>query len=479
LTVPYNYVIRLIAIRASHTVVSTPVSGELADFIANANFHDFAPESVKEAKRRLIDSFGVMLAALDAPPALVARKIAERWPSPNGATVLGSRERANPHYASFANGVLVRYLDFNDTYLSREAIHPSDIIPALIAAGECYQVSGEDLLRGILVGYEVACAMSDAATLRDRGFDHVSNIALGSAAGVSSLLGLDAKKAEEAVNIAATHAAALRQTRVGELSMWKGCAASFAASIGLYAALLASEGMTGPRPVFEGELGYMKAVSGPFTMPKLTRNAARILRTSIKWWPVEYHSMSAVECILKIGEALGEIKPSDVEQILVKTFTVAYKIIVKDREKWRPRSRETADHSLPYIVARGLLDNYIWLDSFKEPKLVDPSVLELMEKMRIEVDPRYDETYPNAVGTSITIVLRDGRRLSEEVLYPKGHFMNPLSDEELYNKFHRLSEGALGEEAKDLWERVLTLERLKNLEPLLSPLRGVSGYSKA
>jgi 2-methylcitrate dehydratase len=460
--------------------MSETLAEEIAEFASGSSLSDFAPESVREAKRRLLDSIGVMLAALDAPPAKIARRAVVRWPAAQGAIVLGSSVKTVPHHASFANGVLVRYLDFNDTYLSREAIHPSDLIPSVLSAAECFQASGEDLLRGILVGYEVACAMADAATIRDRGFDHVSNIALGSAAGASSVMRLDTDRAAEALNIAATHAAALRQTRAGELSMWKGCAASFAASIGLFAALLAGEGMTGPKPIFEGELGFMRAVSGPFSPPKLTRNASRILRSSIKWWPVEYHSMSAVEASLRIRSAIGERRPSDIEQVTVKTFTVAYRIIVKDREKWRPRTRETADHSLPYIVARALLDNDVWLTSFSEERLSDPAVLELLGKIRVEVSPQYDEQYPNAVGTLIELTLRGGGRESEEVLFPKGHFMNPLTDEELWTKFRRLTARSLSDEdAQVLWDNVMGLERLKTLEPFLNELQRVSLQSKA
>jgi len=447
--------------------MSVTVAEQIAEYAARGRILEFVAEPMKEAKLRILDSLGVMIAAVDAPPVLAARKVAERWPTAEGATLMGSSVRVAPPEAGFVNGIMVRYLDFNDTYLSREAIHPSDMIPALIAAAECFGSSGEDLLRGVLVAYEVACALADAVTLRDRGFDHVANIALGTAAGIAALLELDEESALEAVNIAAANAAALRQTRVGELSMWKGCAAAYAARHGLYSALLAAEGITGPRPAFEGELGYMRVVSGPFTLPRLTPNASRILRTSVKWWPVEYHSMSAVEAVLGIVERVGPVKPADVEGIRIKTFRTSYNIIAKDPEKWRPRSRETADHSLPYTTIRALLDGYIWLDSFSPQKIGDPDFLELAEKTKVEVDPYYDSLYPEAVPCSVEVSLKGRGGLTSEVLYPRGHYRNPLGEDELRVKFKRLASGRLPEEEADLvWELVMGLERLDSVSDI-------------
>ncbi|MEM0444908.1 MAG: MmgE/PrpD family protein [Nitrososphaerota archaeon] len=452
-------------------VMEETVAEQIGFYASKTGMADFAQESIKEGKRRILDSLAVMVAAVNAPPVASAKRLLRRWPAAQGSTVIGSDLKASPQDASLVNGIMVRYLDFNDTYLSREAIHPSDMIPALIALAEAFEASGEDLLKGVLVGYEVACALADAATIRDRGFDHVSNIAIGAAAGAAALLELDFERAFEAVNIAGVNAAALRQTRAGELSMWKGCAAAYAARHGIFSALLASEGVTGPKPIFEGELGYMKAISGPFNLPRLTPQATRILKTSIKWWPVEYHSMSAVEAATRIVSQIGRVKPEDVERVRVSTFKVSYNIIVKDPEKWRPKSRETADHSLPYITARTLLDGDIWLDSFEDVKMRDTAFLELAEKMRVEVDPRYDELYPEAVPNSVEVSLKGGRVYSEEVIHPKGHYKNPLTDEELRLKFARLTAEKLSpEELEDIWNMVMSLDRLRYVGYLMAPL---------
>ncbi|MCS7146502.1 MAG: MmgE/PrpD family protein [Nitrososphaerota archaeon] len=445
--------------------MSESVAERIAEFATSARLSDFAAESVHEAKIRILDSIGLMIGSVDAPPVVATRRLLERWPVDRGATVVGGSFRVAPHEAAFVNGIMVRYLDFNDTYLSKEAIHPSDMIPALIAAAECFDASGEDLLRSVLVAYEVACALADAVTIRDRGFDHVPNIAIGTAAGVASLLELDTDRTHEAINLATVNAVALRQTRAGELSMWKGCAAPYAARHGLYSTLLAAEGMTGPKPIFEGEMGYMRAVSGTFTLPKITSNATRILKTSIKWWPVEYHSMSAVEAATKIVSEAGKIKPSEVEKISIKTFRTSYNIIVKDPEKWRPSSRETADHSLPYVTIRALLDGDIWLQSFEPEKLRDIAFYELADKTTIEVDPKYDELYPEGVPNRIEVTLKGGQRFSAEILYPKGHYRSPLTIDELRLKLRRLAGGRLSDEALEtLWELTLGMDRLDSLK---------------
>ncbi|MEM4238726.1 MAG: MmgE/PrpD family protein, partial [Nitrososphaerota archaeon] len=150
------------------------VAEQIGFYASKTGMADFAQESIKEGKRRILDSLAVMVAAVNAPPVASAKRLLRRWPTAQGSTVIGSDLKASPQDASLVNGIMVRYLDFNDTYLSREAIHPSDMIPALIALAEAFEASGEDLLKGVLVGYEVACALADAATIRDRGFDHVS-----------------------------------------------------------------------------------------------------------------------------------------------------------------------------------------------------------------------------------------------------------------------------------------------------------------
>ncbi|MCS7143210.1 MAG: MmgE/PrpD family protein [Aigarchaeota archaeon] len=434
----------------------------IAQFVESVEYSDLKQSVVSEVKRRILDSIGVMAGAYrDVTPRIVMRE-AMRFPTEGGSRLFGSGVRVAPDWASFANGVLVRYLDFNDTYLSREALHPSDTIPALIAVADDLGSSGKELMTSIVVAYEVTCWLADSLSLRDNGYDHVACIAFGTAAGASKLMGLETNEIVNAINLTGVAAAALRQTRAGELSMWKGCAAANAARHGVFATLLARGGVTGPSPIFEGEMGFIRVISRDFRevpLPLNDRGDFRLLKTHIKRWPVEYHSMSAVEAAIDLVRSEG-INASEVSQIKVNTFSVSYRIIVKDPEKWNPKTRETADHSLPYIVARTLVDGDIWLESFDEERLREERVRELMRLMKVDVYPRYDELYPEAIPNSIEVVDRRGRTLSREVLYPKGHCSNPLSRDELTEKFKKLSIGVFGEELAE--EVVKSVEGLEN-----------------
>ncbi|MEN3047581.1 MAG: MmgE/PrpD family protein [Candidatus Caldarchaeales archaeon] len=445
------------------------VADRIAEYVTSLEFRDLTPEVRREVSRRLVDSLAVMYGAIDAEPVAIARRVAEKHRTERGATLLSSGTKVSPDMAAFSNGVAVRYLDFNDTYLSKEALHPSDMIPGLIGLAEYVGASGRELVTSIVAGYDVALALADTATLRDRGFDHVSNIAFGAAAGAAKILGLDHRRTVQAINIAGVNAAALRQTRAGELSMWKGCAAAYAARHGVFAAMLAAEGLTGPAPIFEGEMGYWRVIAGAFpALPSLGGREGqpfRTLMTSIKRWPVEYHSMSAVEAAIELKREVQD--PRRIAGVEIHTFTVSHKIIVKDPEKWRPRTRETADHSLPYITARTLIDGDIWIDSYTDEKLSDPLLLEVISKTRVEVDPKYDEIYPGAVPNRVTVRTSDGRTLSKEVIYPTGHFRNPMSDGQLAEKFRRLVEPVLGPSRSGQLLRLATdVENLRSVSEL-------------
>jgi 2-methylcitrate dehydratase len=405
---------------------------KIAEYANSVSYEDLDFDVIKEAERRIVDSIGVSFAALDATPVRIARSMATSSESKDQASVLGSRTKTSAELAAFANGSAVRYLDFNDTYLSKEAIHPSDNIPALLAVAETEGRSGKDAILGIVLAYDVACALADASSIRDRGWDHVTYIAISSAVGAGRIMLLNVEQLVQAINLAATPNVALRQTRAGELSMWKGCAAANATRNGVFAALLAKHGMTGPSPVFEGEKGFFKQVSGEFEID--LGGPHRLPKTHVKNYPVEYHSMSAVDAVLEIKR---KVASDDVKELDIDTFTVGWQIIAKDPEKWRPKTKETADHSLLYIVDRAFVDGYIWLDSYDATKIQDEDVTRLLKVTKVRVNPSYDLLYPDAVPSRVTARFKDGTE-SAEVVYPKGHYKNPLTDEEIESKYLRL-----------------------------------------
>ncbi|MEX2274347.1 MAG: MmgE/PrpD family protein [Actinomycetota bacterium] len=438
------------------------------------------PETtLHEVKRRILDSIGVATAAFTEDSPLAARTYASAFPDVNGATIWGTSQRANPEIAGFANGVAVRYLDFNDTYLSKEPLHPSDVIAALIALAEVRGSTTEELLAAIAVAYEIPVTLCDAASLRAKGWDHVNYLAIGAAAGAGRLLGLDADRIEHAISIATVPHAAMRQTRVGELSMWKGAAAANATRNAIFAALLAEAGMTGPNEPFEGEMGFWwQLLQGDGIEDEVLwrlRDGApptRVLDTYIKFWPVEYHAQSAVDAALQLR---GEIGPdtSKIVSIRIDTFATSYEIIAKDPEKWDPHTRETADHSIQYIVCAALEDGEVTMATFDLDRIRRPSTLELLQhRTTVEQDDELTAGYPEGIPNRVTVTTSDGLEHVREVRYPRGHAKNPMTDQELTHKFRTNVDVHWSDERADLVaEHVWNLEEASTLDHLLEQLR--------
>src|SRR5271157_2158955 len=286
------------------------LTDRLADFALDTRFEDLPAEVVKEAKRRLLDSLACAIGALDEPAPQIARRLASRIQGDPSATLIGGGQSA-PDWAAFANGVHIRYLDCNDTYLSLEPAHPSDNWAAVMAAGELAGADGKAWIAAAAIAYEVQCRLCDAASIRARGWDHTTYGSISSTLAAARLLGLSHEQTVHALGIAGTTGTALRLTRAGELSMWKGCAFAFASRNGLFAALLAADGMTGPAPLFEGEMGFFQQVSGSFSLAKLggPSDADWMLpKTSIKFVPAEYHSQSAIAAAYDLRRQIGDPK---------------------------------------------------------------------------------------------------------------------------------------------------------------------------
>src|SRR5438876_5630114 len=241
-------------------LMSEPLADRFAKYSCQLRYDDVPGPVVHEAKRRFIDSFATAVGAMDADAFAIARRCALRVQANPSASLLGGG-RSSPEWAAFVNGLLIRYLDYNDTYLSLEPAHPSDNLAAVLAVGDMASRPGRELIVAAVLAYEVQCRLCDAASLRKSGWDHVTYGALSSCAAACKLLGLDESRTTHALGIAGVCNVALRQTRAGELSMWKGCAFANAARNGVFAALLAGEGLTGPAPIFEGELGLQKLIT--------------------------------------------------------------------------------------------------------------------------------------------------------------------------------------------------------------------------
>jgi 2-methylcitrate dehydratase len=447
--------------------MAQPLAQQFAEYASHLQFADLPAAVVHEVKRRFIDSFATAAGAMDADAYAIAKRCAERVSSQPGASLLGGG-RSSIEWAAFVNGLLIRYLDYNDTYLSLEPAHPSDNLAVVISAGEALDCNGQEIILASVLAYEIQCRLCDAASLRKHGFDHVTYGAISSVLAACKLMKLDVTKTTHAVGLAGVCNTALRQTRAGELSMWKGCAFANAARNAVFAATLATEGLTGPAPIFEGEVGFMKLLTGPFSVAPLGggKQPFMITQTYIKFWPAEYHSQSAIDAALQLRPQVGDM--SKIKAIDIHTFDAAVDIIGKDPEKWRPKTRETADHSLPYCTAVALADGDVTLAQFEPSRFSDPALLDLVAKVKVHRDAELSKRYPAGIPNRLTVTLADGKQLVKEVEFPRGHARNPMTDAEVEAKFRRLAEPRFGKARCDAilkacWE----LDKLKSTAELV------------
>ena len=448
----------------------------LAEYACALRFEDLSKDVVHEVKRRVIDSLGCALGAWNEEPCVIARKVTSDFSARQGSTIIGTNHKAPPDWAAFANGCCIRYFDYNDTYLSKEPAHPSDNISAALAVAESVAATGRELITAIALAYEVQCRFCDAASIRARGWDHVTYGTFSTALASAKLMKLDPKNTRHAVNIAGVAGAAMRQARVGELSHWKGVAFATAARHGVFSALLARAGMTGPGPIFEGQMGFEKQlgvslgnVGEKFAVPFAKNNggpASMILRTSIKFWPAEYHSQSAVEAALFLRQQIG--KGVEVKSMTIESHDTSVDIIGSEPEKWKPETRETADHSLPYITAVALIDGEVTEKQFQPERFKDPKIWKFLENVKVERNAELSAMYPDAVANIVHVELADGRRLTKRVAYPMGHAKNPLKDTEVERKFFALVKPELGEtRAKKIVDLVWKLDEATNVDELM------------
>ena len=278
---------------------------ELATFTKNAAFNELSEQTVTQLKIRLLDSLGTAIGAVEGPPVQAIREMIDDFGGSEMSTLIGDG-KTTPDRAALYNSGLVRYLDFNDSYLAKgETCHPSDNIGSILAAGETTDLSGKNFLAALAVAYQVQCRLSDEAPVRDKGFDHTTQGSYAVAAGVSKALGLDKEQTANAIAIAGTALNALRVTRTGALSNWKGLAYPHTAFGGTHAALLAQYGITGPPAVFEGNKGFMDSIAGKFSIDWKSEDLERVTNTIIKKYNAEIHSQSSIEGMIELKDQQG------------------------------------------------------------------------------------------------------------------------------------------------------------------------------
>ncbi|MFQ5494246.1 MAG: MmgE/PrpD family protein [Phycisphaerae bacterium] len=445
---------------------------KLARWTHKLKYRDLTPDAIHETKRRFIDALGTSLGAYRSKPATIARATALAVDSPKGgAVVVGTTHRTTPELAAFANGAHIRYLDYNDTYLSKEPAHPSDNIAATLAAAQAADRSGRDLILATVIAYEIQCRLCDAASLRKHGWDHVTYGAFSATLGAAKLWGLSTEQMVHAQGLAGVCNIATRQTRTGQISMWKACAFSNACRNAVFAASLARRGLTGPNEIFEGPKGVFRQLTGgPFSVRLGSKTAGYMInKTYIKYWPAEYHAQSSIDAALQIRQQFMKdgYTWKDIDRLRMESFEAAVSIIGSEKEKWRPTSRETADHSMGYMTIAAFIDGDVTRATFEPRRFKNKKYLNLLDRTTIVESKDLNRGYPDGIPNRLILTMKDGRTYRKTIKYPRGHAGNPMSDAEVEHKFRTLAEGVIPARTQNkLLREMWSLEKARRVRTL-------------
>lgn len=418
---------------------------ELADFALNTRYQDLSDEVQDGIKKRVLDAIAIATGAIGAEPVEILRTTVAELDHDGHTSIWGSNATTSPPLAAALNGGMVRYLDFMDAYLlAGEVPHPSNNVAPSIASAEYTAASGAELLTAIGIAYEVHYRLADQAPLMDRGWDHGTYVSFAASTSSGRLFGLDRDALRNAIGIAGVAHNALRVTRTGEISMWKGLSASNAARNAVYATMLANNGMEGPTDVFEGQSGWKEVVSGPFSVDFTPCEA--VLETMTKKYMAGTVAQTALAALDELM-AVEEFDGTDIESIEVDTYHRA-KIIMggsgepgEAGDRYDITNREEADHSLPYTMAALTLDGQLGVEQYELDRILSSDVQDLLRRIQIRADEALTERYENGeMPARVKVHLTDGRVVELEKAYFEGHPATPMSWSALEEKFAHLAE---------------------------------------
>ena len=458
------------------------VAREIAKFALGLDYDALPIEVVHEAKKVVLDALGCAIGAYPSETGRVIQNIIKDLGGPKESTIIGSGLRTSCLNALLANGVMVRYLDFNDGYLilvgsQTTGSHPSDMIPAVLALGEREHSKGRDVINAIVLAYELSARFMHAfvnpasvtPTIEAKGWNCDTRGIFVMPVVAGKLLGLNEEQMEHAIGISGSHNMVLGilDATGEEYTMTKNLRTTRTAYGGVMAALMAQKGFTGPTRVLEGNKGFIQTVmGGEFNAEKLTEvgDKFKILDTAYKPYPADGTTHGHVTATLELVKE-HDIKPEDV---------VAVKIMAPSRctehtgdpAKRFPTNKESADHSSYYLTAIAIMDRRIGPDQYSEKKFKDPRVRELIEKVSIEADPSLDRTGQGGISE---IRVKQGGTFKKRVEYPKGHLMNRMADQDLEEKFHGMAEKFMTERRiKEVIATIYELEKLNDIGKLMS-----------
>jgi 2-methylcitrate dehydratase len=424
----------------ARTAANPTITATMSEFAARMRFEGLPADAVYHAKRFLLDTIGCALGGYQQHDVSIALNVLDEIAGPGKATVIGNGKRIDPVSATLANSLMIRCMDYNDIYWKQDPCHPSDIFPAAIAACERAGSGGRELIVGLVLGHEIEMRLCEAAFpgIREQGWHHATLTAFASPIVAGRMLHLTPQQIQHAIGISASARATLGAVTAGKLTMMKNTVDPLATQSGILAALLAEKGYTGPEHVIEGKEGLVECLGPEWRLGVLTDGLGES-------WRITHTPISGVLALVKDHD----LRPHDIAKVHIRTTARAADIL-SDSSKYDPHTKETADHSLPYVIAAAIAERQVTPLQFTAAKIMDPVIRAQLRKVVVTADPEIEQ-------------------LTEQLDYPKGDPRNPLSDSELEEKFEALSGPVMSHDAcRRAIQAIWTLEKQPDVSELMA-----------
>jgi 2-methylcitrate dehydratase len=439
------------------------ILNHLCDYALKRSYRDLPEEVTRRTKHIVMDTVGCALGGAESPPAKIARAAASEITSAFPSTVLVSGQKTSPDLAAFANGAMIRYLDFNDTYTGSITCHPSDLLAPVLAVVDARNGNGKDVILGTVLGYEIFCGLVDAGAREPgRAWDQSTYGVIAAAVVAAKLFGHGKEQMANAISLAVASHISLEQIRRGQISHWKGCALANASRNAVFCAMLAAKGMTGPEEVFEGKAGFCASTGIRFEISPFADSADgyRIMKARVKAFPAGYFSQSAIEAILNLRSQVANL--DDIKEIRLQTFPAGYEVMGSGEANWLPETRESADHSLPFVMAVALMEGGVEVRHYDQIYYKRPEVRALMQKISVRIGEEPVAAWPEVPLNIVDVELKSGKVLSTRVAFHLGHFKRLMTDQHQEQKFRPMAEPLLPK--KQIDDLLACLRRLDEVE---------------
>ncbi len=456
-------------------VANETVTAKMSRWAAGVEYKHLSQEAVYQAKRFLLDSVGCALGGYQQHDVKIALDVLDEIAGRGPATVIGTGTKVDVVSASLANALMIRCMDYNDIYWKQDPSHPSDIFPAALACCERAKSDGKELIVGLVLGHEFEMRFCEAAFpgIRERGWHHATLNAFVSPIVAGRGLHLAWEQIQHAIGISASRHVTLGAVTAGKLTMMKNTVDPMATQSGVLAALMAEKGYTGPEHVVDGKEGLTHCFGPEWKLDLLTNGLGeswRITQCGMKAFPTEALTHTPISATLDLVKQ-NDLKPDQVQKVQIRSLARAADIL-SDPSKYDPRSKETADHSLPYVIAAALVDRQVTPAQFTMEKIMDPAIRAQLKNIEVVADPEIEKVFPALQRVIVNITTKDGRTFTRQLDYPKGDPRNPLTDTEIEEKFAALAEGVLSKRAQEkLKDAIWNLEKIGSVNKLMRMMK--------